>query len=166
MYERDRSLPYSIHVPNKISSAELHVGWRSYPVKLQTLNWQDVTVLASRSVAKRLSGMRRGKLHYANGTSPVRFASSTAEADGSFSIRLTREEPGAGRPQADASDAMPTAEQSLQSDPFLITMLLGAAGLAFLVLPGWGGEWGTSGPLTESLATVGRAVHEFFRDLL
>lgn len=139
----DRSQPYVLSIPAEMAAAELHIGWRSFPVELQSVSWAELTVLASPRVAKLSQQRRRMSLYSCNGIAPVAFSTSAPAAGGHRLLRLRRTDSCQG-----STSIRPTlplrSQSSLLSDPYTAMILLLAAASLLLILPGWGEAWGTS----------------------
>lgn len=143
----------------------LRIGNKKLSVSVTEFSWAGYTVCCPASTESQLRLGLRGTFEFKGDTFRVTCLSRQLLDDGRLELELER------------SDAIPALKQKKQhggesgiklnhSDPVLVFGSL--AGLIFLllILPGWGGGWGTSRYLTEGVASAATSVCDAFRSLL
>ncbi len=163
----DRSQPYHIRIPSDQSSAELHVGWRSYHVSVRETSWADISLTLPASRAKLLKLKAECKLYHQGSTWRAYIAEIVNSPDGMASVTLIRAEEveAASKPKRDRRmGAKPPTEHRMASDPLILAIGVFGFLAAMLILPGWGDELGTSEPLTTGIVDFLKNVTGLFRN--
>jgi hypothetical protein len=142
------------------SSGLLRVGMRTCKVQILEMSRDSFSVRVPASIAKRIQVGRKSKLLYQEMLYSVlcseKWIGDANQVDIEFKplAELTQPKLQRGGHSRGAKPGMSVG----QSDPTLPVALLGAFILALLIMPAWGGQWGTSEPLCRAISNVCSAL--------
>ncbi len=156
----DRAQPYPIKLPSQQAAGELHVGWRSYPVQVIDISWQAVTVAIPPKASKRIRLNSHATVWYQGNAWRSIADKPCRRESGQTLLQLTLADQTDPRllrmKRASKANTTICGEQNVNSDPLVIAVLIIGVIIAFLIMPGWGDELGTS-------QTIPTAFQEFFK---
>jgi hypothetical protein len=152
---KDTSPAYRCKVSSGNSHASLQLGWKSYPVQVFEMSRDSFSVRVPVAIAKRVSIGSKPKLLY---------------QEMLWQVLCTQKWPGENQlidlefqqlaeltPPKVASQLVGGAARQVQAiprDSTLTVALVAALILMVLIMPAWGGQWGTSDAICTAVQTV------------
>jgi hypothetical protein len=151
---------YNFAIQADQGHGKVKVGRREFPVSIKRFSWAGYTIETSESFAKRLPPGQSANLTHQGNVYAVSCVSRERLEKGVVNIELRREDDEADRRRnkRNSSARAPKAFSLNQRDPVLGFAALMFVIVMFFMLPGWGGNWGTSDYLTKGVHALFTAV--------
>jgi len=153
---------YRCKISEGNTRGSLYLGLRNFQVDVVELSRDCFTVRVPAKIARKLSVGSSTKLLYQEMLWSVRCSNKWIGRSGSDSVDLELEQLEELTPTkvpkgafANRGAAPPAATQT---DPTLPVALLGAFLLMVLILPSWGGQWGTSELVCNAVTSTWNAL--------
>ncbi|MFN9984838.1 MAG: hypothetical protein ACK52S_04735 [Pirellula sp.] len=142
----------------------LKLGWRKYPVRITQMNSVSFTALIEPKIATKIKVSKVGILRFQDADWRVSVISKWVRQDGSIELELQLIEE-LFRPRVDKAPLLSRnrTRNLMLTDPLLPLAIFFAIFVTFLVMPGFGGRWGTSSLIVQWAEDCFRAVRTVFR---
>lgn len=152
---QDRAQAYSFDLQADQSHGSLRIGNVQSPVTVKQFSWSGYTIEVPPSISSKRWLGKRGSLSFQGNQYAVNCKSHEVQTDGKFLLQLERID-------NDAAKSRKRKKKSALSGSIALTPknpVLGIAGwlclvALFLILPGWGENWGTSKYLSDGIYSI------------
>ena len=153
---------YRCKVSHGNSRGSLHLGWKRYKVDITEMSRDSFSVCVPSSLAKNIVVGGISKLLYQEMLWSVqcthKWIGESNQVDVEFR-QLEEQTPLKIRKAPLIGNARQVAAIG-QTDPTLPVAMLGAFIIAVLILPAWGGQWGTSDRMCSAVTSTWSALNE------
>lgn len=158
----DATPSYRCKVSLGNSRGSLRMGWKRFNVDILELSRDSFSVRVPSSLAKNIVVGSTSKLFYQDMLWSVlcthKWIGQSNQVDVEFQ-QLAELTPPKMRKAPLCGNARQVAAIG-QTDPTLPVAMLGAFILTVLILPAWGGQWGTSERMCSAVSSTWSALHE------
>lgn len=153
-----------IAVVDGYQRGSLKLGWWKYPVRITQMNSVSFTAEIAPKIATKFKVSKVGLLRFQDTDWRVSIISKWVRPDGSIELELELlEELFRQRVEKAPLLAKNRTRNLMLTDPLLPLAIFFAVFLTFLVMPGFGGRWGTSSFIVQWAEDCFRAVRTVFR---
>ena len=142
----------------------IKLGWGWYSVRITQMNSVSFTAQIEPKIAAKFQVSKVGLLRFQDADWRVSIISKWVREDGLIELELQLVEELIKQQVEKASLLTKSRERNLmQGDPLLPLVIFFGIFITFLVMPGFGGRWGTSNIIVQWVEDCFRTIRALFR---